>query len=134
MRHFRRAADLTQDELGKRLGWSAANVSAAERSASDTRDRRRFDAQTLAEIADALGIPLIALFLPPEDDGYGHRYMLRLGDDGEPRGMRDLQRVIMPDWEDRSPAMESYRARLRSAVAYYLGQPWDAAVARWLAP
>src|ERR1700690_800863 len=69
IRHWRNAAGLTQADLGGRLGWSAANVSAAERSADPARDPRRFDAQTLTEIALALGVPLAALFLPPGDDG-----------------------------------------------------------------
>lgn len=134
MRHFRRAAGMTQEELGRRLGWSAANVSSAERSVSEDRDRRRFDAQILAEIAEALGVPLIALFLPPEDDGYTRHYTFHLGDDGEPRGMADLQRIIMHDREKSTPAVESYRDRLRTTTGFYLGDDWAREAARWFAP
>lgn len=134
MRYFRRAADMTQEELGRRLGWSAANVSSAERSVSEARDRRRFDAQTLAEVAEALGIPLIALFLPPEDDGYGRRYTFRLGEHGAERGMADLELIIMPDREGSTPAVESYRDRLRATIGYYLDERWTREADRWLTP
>ena len=60
LRHWRRAAGMTQEEAGARLGWSDKNLSAAERSWDADRDRRRFDAQTLTEMALALGVPVAA--------------------------------------------------------------------------
>jgi transcriptional regulator with XRE-family HTH domain len=134
MRYFRRKLGLTQEELGERLGWSAANVSSFERSVSEARDRRRFDAQTLTEIAEALGIPLIALFLPPEDDGYKRHYTFRLGVGEEPMGMADLERIIMHDREHSTPAVEAYRTRLRTTMSFYLGERWRREGDRWLGP
>src|SRR5580704_18026639 len=69
MAFYRKAAGLNQEELGVRLGgWSAASVSAAERS-WDSGRVKKFDADEVAGIAAALGVPVIAGFLPPEDDG-----------------------------------------------------------------
>ena len=138
MRHWRRSAGMTQEELGERLGWSARNVSAAERSADDKRDKRRFDAETLGALSLALGVPLIALFLPPEDDSPEKRYVFS-GLPGDPLGdieqnMADLLAlVLMPDLGDRTPVRAAYGRRFTSAVATYLDSEWAAAVARWLA-
>lgn len=64
---YRKAAGLTQEELGKRLGgWTKVAVSAAERS-WDGKRVRRFDADELVALAWALGVPVLALLLPPED-------------------------------------------------------------------
>lgn len=131
IRRWRRAGGLTQEEVGRRLGWSAANVSAAERSADPSRDARRFDAQALTELCLALGVPLIALFLPPEDDGEGAAYVFT-GPEGE-RDMGDLMElVIMPDSDSNSPAMDDYRHRLRTAANRYLAPEWQAEVGTWL--
>ena len=95
MRYWRRAAGMTQEDLGFRLGWSAANVSAAERSAEEGRDRRRFDADTLTALSLVIGVPLHAFFFPPGDDGDGKRYVFTPPpeyDEGE-FGMRDLARA-----------------------------------------
>jgi transcriptional regulator with XRE-family HTH domain len=134
MRYYRRAASLTQEQLGRRLGWSAANVSAAERSASEDRDRRRFDAHTLAAVANALGVPLIALFFPPEDDGYEKHYLFRVGDHGDYAPMARLMMLAIHDTDDDTPAMGAYRERLRTQADAYLGAEWGAEVGRWLAP
>jgi transcriptional regulator with XRE-family HTH domain len=109
MAQYRRAAGLTQAELGKRLGrWTKVAVSAAERSQDGIRVRK-FDADELVTIARALGVPVIALFLPPEDDGIIWRYVL----DGP--GFPDLSTLLphimagpIPD----SPPMAAYRKRL----------------------
>lgn len=111
MTAFRKAAGLTQEELGERLGgWSAASVSAAERSWGSRRVKK-FDADELTQIANALGVPLIALFLPPEDHGTAVRYTIRFPG---PR-IRDLDyllNIVLPMHERDSPAMEAYRKRL----------------------
>ncbi len=133
MHHWRQARYMTQEELGRRIGWSAANVSAAERSVE--RERRRFDAQTIAEIADALYIPVAALFLPPEDDGHGKRYRWHMSAEGSPsRSMADLMQITMHDNDDKSDTMEEYRDRFRGAVTSYLEETWGREVAGWFAP
>lgn len=133
IRHWRVVAGLTQAELGERLGWSAANVSAAERSVSDGRDRRRFDAQTLAEIALALGVPLAALFLPPPDDGERASYQFTAG--GRTWGMGDLMElIVMPDTIGTSPLTEAYRERFQAAAMRGgSGPAWGRLVQRWTA-
>lgn len=133
IRQWRTVAGMTQAELGERLGWSAANVSAAERSVSDTRDRRRFDAQTLTEVSLALGVPLAALFLPPADEGERARY--RFAAIGRTWGMGDLMElVVMPDTTDESPLMDAYRERFNSAVRQAAAGPaWEHLISRWTA-
>jgi transcriptional regulator with XRE-family HTH domain len=109
MARYRRAARLTQEELGKRLGgWSKVAVSAAERSWEGKRVRK-FDADELVTLARALGVPVIALFLSPADAGTARRYIL----DGP--GFPDLATLLLdvlsaPDGD--SPAMTAYRERL----------------------
>ena len=133
VRYWRTAAGLTQAELGERLGWSGAVVSAAERSVDEARDRRRFDAQTLAELALALGVPLAALLLPPPDDGERASYRFIAG--GRTWGMGDLMElVVMPDTAEDSPLMEKYRERFRTAALRAAsGAAWGRLVHRWTA-
>lgn len=131
IRYWRRIAGMTQEDLGNLLGWSAANVSAAERSADEKRERRRFDAGTLTALCVALRVPLIALFLPPEDDGDGNRYMFPAC--GASRDMADLMTLaIMPDRHDDDDVMADYRLRLTLAVTRYMDTDWAKEVARWL--
>jgi len=135
MKLYRRAADITQEELGKRLGWTKANVSAAERSVSETRDRRRFDGITVTAIATALGLPIVALYLPPPDDGKGKRYLLRVGDGPAEQilSMRGAMWLAMHDRDGNSPALNAYRDRLREAYGFYLDPHWSESLADWLA-
>lgn len=133
MRHWRRAAGMTQEEFGRKTGRSAANVSAAERSVSDSRDRRRFDAQAIVSAAVALELPVGALFLPPEDDGHGKRYLFRAGDDGEEEfGMDALMLLVMPGSMSESPQFGLYRQRLEGAATLYLDERWGADIAEWM--
>lgn len=133
MRRWRIAAGSTQEELGKLLGWSGAVVSAAERSADPARDRRRFDAQALADIATALGVPLIALFLPPSDDGLSARYLITTSA-GRELGMGEyMDDVVMHDSGARTPAMSAYMEALLGAVDQYLDPEWAQHVSQWLA-
>lgn len=135
MRYWRREAGMTQEELGELVGWSAANVSAAERSADPGRERRRFDAQTLAALSLALGVPLVALFLPPPDGSDCLFTGSAAEDGGKEYDMRDLMaRVVMPDSEEDSRPLDAYRIRLRAAVDTYLNPAWSKEVARWLKP
>jgi len=127
MAWFRRAAGLTQKQLGDLISWTNTAVSAAERS-WDGRVTREFDARDLAFLSLALGVPLIALLLPPEDGG---TYAFA-GPDGQYE-MRDLMAlVVMTDSAGDTPAMDAYRDRLRGAAARYLDPEWADEVADWL--
>jgi vacuolar-type H+-ATPase subunit E/Vma4 len=111
---FRRAAGLNQDEFGEHLGgWSAASVSAAERS-WDGKRVKKFDADEIIAITRTLGIPVAALLLPPEDDGVAFRYVLDLPG-GEARPLKDLLPLIVGGVTDDSPAMDAYQGRLIAA-------------------
>ncbi|WP_152990150.1 helix-turn-helix domain-containing protein [Sphaerimonospora mesophila] len=139
MARWRRAAGLTQEELADRLNrglgeqvWSNASVSAAERS-WDGRRVRQFDADTIASLATALGLPVSALFLPPADDGVEQRYLMDLPDvTGQTRcvGMRDLLELATHaggfDWEGDDAALQQartvtdrYRQALDAALSAY---------------
>ena len=112
---FRRAAGIDQRKIGELLGWSAASVSAAERSWESKRTKV-FDADEVMQIAAALGVPLAALFLPPEDHGTAVRYVVhRRG--REDIDFSDLQEYVFPARGGDSPAMDAYRQRLIAARA-----------------
>lgn len=107
--YFRKAVGLTQEEMGRRLGdWSAASVSAAERS-WDGRRIRKFDADEIVAIADALGIPVVALLLPPPA-GEGAEYTFI----AEPAWMTadDLVQQVITDYQGETPAMAAFMDRL----------------------
>jgi transcriptional regulator with XRE-family HTH domain len=129
---LRRAAGLTQEQLGERIGWTGAQVSEAERSWKGLRVRE-FDAQALAAIAAGLGVPLSALFLPPEGDESAESFSFRDGT-GKEHGMRDLMRLAMPDSDEESPVMDAYRKRWNKAGARWFGDDpdWMRLVARWV--
>jgi len=128
---WRRALGLTQAQLGPKIGMSGAVLSEAERS-WDGKRTREFDAQLLTVITLALGVPLAALFLPPEDDGATIRYVIRDGA-GRPYPMGDYMALaVMPDNDDQTPVMTDYRDRLNAAAARYLDPAWMTDVARWL--
>lgn len=133
IRRWRTAAGITQEGLGAALGWSAASVSAAERSADPARDRRRFDAQVLADLAGALDVPLMALFLPPPDDGTGARYVITTSA-GREMGMSEwMDDAVMHDNGGKTPAREAWDEGFRAAMFRYLDPAWAADVARWMA-
>jgi transcriptional regulator with XRE-family HTH domain len=119
MTYFRKAAKLTQEDLGERLGgWSAASVSAAERS-WDGRRIRKFDADEIVSISAALGVPLVALFLPPEGDD---SYVLDLGSANPPElpGLEALFSRVVPTYAGGTAAMTAYRRRLIAAMGRYM--------------
>ena len=128
---FRKAAGLTQEELGERLGgWTKAAVSAAERS-WDGKRIRQFDADTLTALAMALGVPLLALFLPPEDQGKG-ALLFHAHERGAPSSsMADLMALVMPDSDDDTPVMHAYRERLVAAAGKYIDPDLGEDVKRW---
>lgn len=126
---YRLAAGMTQKELGAMLGRSAQSMSEIERSAKGGK-AREFDAAELAEYAMALGVPLIALFLPlDEDEGSPVSYTagsLTLG------AADTLALLAMPDSEDNTPVLQAYRERFGDAAARWLDPAWAATVAKWL--
>jgi transcriptional regulator with XRE-family HTH domain len=126
MAEYRKAARLTQDELGKRLGgWTKVAVSAAERS-WDGKRIRKFDADELVTIARALGVPVVALFLLPEDAGTAKRYVL--DGPGFPDLTTLLLRDILPARGGDSPPMAAYRQRLMALGVSDIESWWVRAV------
>jgi transcriptional regulator with XRE-family HTH domain len=127
---YRRKAGLTQEQLGARIGWSYGSVSEAERSWDGDR-ARKFNAQEVTVLALALGIPVIALFLPPDGDGTTARYAIT-GDRGIRYGMRDYMALaVMPDGDDNTTVFGAYRDRFNDAARRYLEPEGAATVARW---
>ena len=118
--YFRRAAGLTQEQLGEPLGWTKVAVSAAERS-WDGKRVRKFDADEILRIALVFKLPVAALFLPPEDDGRDKRYIIGERGHGQPMAMQGLLEFAMSEpTEDDRPVMRAYENRLVSAVSKYL--------------
>lgn len=126
---YRRAAGLTQKQLGDLIGWTNTAVSEAERS-WDGKRVREFDAQALVQICLALSVPLIALFLPPQDRQFRYAFP---GPGGGQFTMRDLMEfIVMPDNADDSPVMEAYRTRIYAAADHFLDREWAREIGRWL--
>jgi uncharacterized protein YegP (UPF0339 family)/transcriptional regulator with XRE-family HTH domain len=121
MTWYRKAAGLTQEELGQRLGgWTKVAVSAAERS-WDGKRVRKFDADELVGIARALGVPVPALFLPPHDAGTAVIYELEGNSETEPRTqLTELLPYLLPSPDDQSPVMAAFRNRLIALGASHL--------------
>jgi hypothetical protein len=115
MAAFRKAAGLGQQEFGEPLRWSAASVSAAERS-WDGKRVKKFDADEIVMIAVVLGVPLAALFLPPEDHGTAVRYVLQFAG-RKAMSLDDLLPLTLPSAGGDSPAMDAYRKRVITAGA-----------------
>ena len=128
---YRKAAGLTQEELGEMIGRSKRNVSADERS-WDGKHTREFNAQEITGLAVAFGIPVIAFFLPPEDDGIDVRYVIRPPGADADLGMDDLMSAAMHDTDAETLAMNAYRRRLINAVGEYLHASWSEILARWM--
>lgn len=126
--YFRKAADLKQEELGEMTGRSKRNISADERS-WDGGHTREFNAHEIAVLASALGVPVGAFFLPPEDDGTKARYLISVP--GGTLDMAGLMAMVMPDNDSDAEAMEAYRNRLTAAVGQYMDPKWGEEAARW---
>lgn len=126
---YRKRAALTQELLGELLGWTASAVSDAERS-WDSGRTREFDAQLLTDIALALGVPVLALLLPPEGDGTEAHFEVRHRDGAIP--VADyVEHALVPDPGDGEPA-DDYRDRYTAAVHRYLQPEAAAYAARWM--
>jgi uncharacterized protein YegP (UPF0339 family) len=124
---YRKAARLTQEQLGQRLGgWTKVAVSAAERSWYGKR-ARKFDADEVVAIARALGIPVLALFLPPDDAGTAVIYQLgEVSEVEQPIQLTELLPYILPSPGKQTPVMAAFRKRLMALGAAYpaeTGQP-----------
>jgi transcriptional regulator with XRE-family HTH domain len=124
MAYYRKAAGLTQEQLGRMLGgWNKVAVSAAERS-WDGRRVRKFDADEIFRIARVLRLPVAALFLPPEDDGEHERYVIEDMSYAPVTAMRTLLEYAMSepteDEGDPHALMRVYERRLVAAVNKYL--------------
>lgn len=122
---WRKAAGLTQQQLGERIGWSADAVSEAERSFAGSRTRQ-FDADLLAGIAIALGVPVAALLLPPP----GCTFRI-------PGGYLDggaLLRLAIPDNDSDAGVMGEYRDAWNFTGMALLGDDPEAMqlMARWI--
>lgn len=131
MAYYRRAAGLKQEELGERIGRAKRSVSADETS-WEGGHTREFNAQEITGLAVALGIPIIAFFLPPEDDGMDVRYVFRGPGETGDLGMEDLMSAAMHDTDAETLAMNAYRRRLIGAVGEYLHASWGEILARWM--
>jgi transcriptional regulator with XRE-family HTH domain len=115
MSYFRRAAGLTQEQLGERLGgWSSASVSAAERS-WDGKRVRKFDADEVVSIALALGVPVIALLLPPADADTAVRYLLAT--EVTQPVLTSLLPYIAPTYGDDTAQLSAFWQRLMALGA-----------------
>lgn len=120
MGRWRRAAGMTQEQVGAELGgWTKRSVSAAERS-WDGEKVRQFDADLIANLASIYGVPIPAMFLPPPDDGDKVRYLIA-GDDPVPMGDYFAYLSIEPDLDAPSPAGAEYQRAVISAMAKYAG-------------
>ena len=123
MAWWRKRAGLTQAQLGEKIGWTNTAVSEAERS-WDSGRTREFDAHLMLCVAAALGIPMTALLLPPEDAG---AYKITL--DG---GTIALMEHIMPDLDAETAILEAYRERVRRAALAWLAPDLAADISRLL--
>lgn len=118
MARFRRAAGLRQEELAARIGSTRKSVSALETSWKGDRPRQ-FDAGEIVALAHAIGVPVAAFLLPPEDDGVSCRYVLLTPEGQDDLSMADLSaQVISGPSEDDTPAMAYYRHRYEALRAY----------------
>ena len=109
--YFRKACGLTQKQLGASLGgWSEASVSVAERG-WDGRRIRKFDADEMTRIAAVLGVPIVALLLPPEDAGTAVDYFFDAGAD-RLLILDGMLREVLPPYEGDTPAMAAFRERV----------------------
>lgn len=107
--YFRDVAGLTGEQLGQRLGWSKAIVSAAERS-WDGKRIRQFTADDMVAISLVLDVPIAAFLLPPTDAGTSVHYVVNTGS-----ATVDLSSLLPPlesAYVSDSATVRAYRQRL----------------------
>jgi hypothetical protein len=130
--YYRKVAGLTQEELGTLTGRSKRNMSADERS-WDGSHTREFNAHELVTLATALGLPVAAFFLPPDDDGISVRYRLTIpGSYPDDLDMQDMTAIASPDSAFGGEVMQSYRDRLTAAAERYMDPPEKQELLSWL--
>ena len=112
---FRRAAGIDQRKIGELLGWSAASVSAAERSWESKRTKV-FDADEVMKIAAALARPARRL-VPAAGGSRDRRPLCSALARAWDVDFSDLQQYVFPGRGGDSPAMDAYRQRLIAARA-----------------
>lgn len=134
MSRWRRAAGMTQAELGEELGgWSKNAVSAAERSWDGGKKVRQFDADLVADLARIFVVPIAAFFLPPPDDGEAVRYLIEAGGEAVTMGQFIDYLWAEPNWDNVSPAGAEYQQAVISAMARYGGGEAAEALAETMA-
>jgi hypothetical protein len=71
-------------------------------------------------LARALGLPIAALLLPPEDDGVSKRYQFDTAE-GDCLGMASLLALVVsdPPPNDETALMDEYRERYQDALMRY---------------
>jgi transcriptional regulator with XRE-family HTH domain len=121
MARWRNANGMTQEQLGEQLGgWTKTTVSAAERS-WDGKRIRQFDADLIVRLANIFGVPVPAMFMPPEDDGESFRYIMDAGGGSLPVGdffISSVHTVFGVD-RDETAAGRAYGLALPRAMAKY---------------
>ena len=104
---------MTQEELGKLVGWSATDTSARERSSDPGARQRRFDAEELLALSDALRVPVIALLMPLDDSG-----PITAGP--VTYGPAELLSALFPEPDPAAPVSPDYEATYVDLVNRYL--------------
>lgn len=105
--------------LRQRLGgWTKIAVSAAERS-WDGKRIRKFDADEIVAIGDVLGVPAIALLLPPADAGTAIDYVIVPGSAPVPPidGVSLLAHLFPARSAAGTPVMDALLGRLAALTA-----------------
>jgi transcriptional regulator with XRE-family HTH domain len=134
MRRWRKAAGLTQADLGEALDREPREISARERSWDEGARPREFNADDLLALAAALDVPLAAFFLPPDDEGDGAHYLLEMPSPAlQGRGMGSVFGYLWPDaGQADTPVMNAYRETLTAAVRAYLDPARGEEIVRYL--
>ena len=129
--YFRRAAGLTQGELGELIGGRPKRSVSADERSWDGGHTREFNAQQIVALAVALGVPVVAFFLPPDDDGTAADYLFRPYEGHGDLRMADLMAYVVPDSDDDTPAMKAYRERFLTATRTYQNPSWTELMQEW---
>lgn len=129
--YFRKAAGLSQMELGERLGWTNVAVSAAERS-WDGKRVRKFNADEIVRLARIFGVPVPAMFMPPADDGDACRYIVDTGDGDMAVGEFFVSAVAESGFGSSTLPGQAYANDLITAMAKYTDPGMHETIAKGL--